>query len=247
MPQPIHAAERIRANLQGVAEMRRESAADPRLAEAVKTVKRLQARRFRGTYRDFSSHASTRPAMAFFLEELYGEHDFSRRDAQFQRIASALERLFPASVSELAVHLTEMPGVTERLDHQLAAAWLGLPDSRAESEAYVRAWRLCGARAERDRQLAVVQQMGRELQALTRKRSLRLGLRMMRGPAEAAGLDALQRFLEAGFDAFSALGDAGPFLAAVDTREQDWIHRLFDAPLDEVCRQLDQEWAKALP
>lgn len=246
MPTQPTPAERIRTHLQGVADLRRQSAADAALAGGIRTVKRLQARRFQGTYQDLLRQEGPGAAVRFFLDELYGEHDFSRRDEQFSRIAGALERLFPSAVSELAVNLSEIHALTEDLDHRLALEWLRL-DRLQDSERYVQAWRLCAARPERDRQLAVVQRMGHELQRLTRMRSLRMGLRMMRKPAHAAGLQALQHFLETGFDAFASLRDASAFQATVEARERTWIERLFDAPMEEACRRLDAEWLKAGP
>ncbi len=239
-------ADQIRAHLQGVAALRQRVEDLPGLAEAVHAIKRLQARRFRATYADLGSQPPTQPAMRFFLEELYGEHDFSQRDEQFGRIAGALERLFPTAVAQLAVDLTEMHALTERLDARLAEQWLAQSADTA-ADRYVAAWRACGHRDQRERQLAVVQHMGRELQRLTRMRSLRLGLRMMRKPAEAAGLSALQHFLESGFDAFAALGDADGFLKTIADREARWIDTLFDAPAASACRQLDEELARATP
>ncbi|HEX5389193.1 MAG TPA: hypothetical protein VFW67_05435, partial [Burkholderiaceae bacterium] len=89
--------------------------------------------------------------------------------------------------------------------------------------------------------LGVVLHMGRELQHMTGKKSLRLALRMMRGPAQAAGLGSLQGFLEAGFEAFGHMGGTTDFLNTIATREQAWIDRLFDSPeasaaLDGVLR-----------
>lgn len=231
----------IRANLARVAALRAEASLAGEHA-AVARIKRLQARRFAATYADLAAVQDAAPAVRFFLEELYGEHDFSRRDDQFSRIAGALERLFPAAVAQLAVDLTETHALTEVLDHALARAWLGLGDDLPDAERYVLAWRSAGDRRDRERQLAVVQHMGRELQRLTRMRSLRLGLRMMRKPAEAAGLDALQHFLESGFDAFAALRDAESFLGAIAQRERQWIDLLFDAPVPDACRALDNEW-----
>lgn len=239
-------AARIRGHLQQVAGLRVNAAHADRLA-AVHAVKRLQARRFRATYDDLSRSARTQPAVRFFLDELYGEHDFSRRDEQFGRIAGAIERLFPAAVGQLAVDLAEMHALTETLDHALASHWLVLPANIGSAERYVFAWRRCGARGQRERQLAVVQHMGVELQRLTRMRSLRLGLRMMRKPAEAAGLEALQHFLESGFDAFTALGDASEFLQTIAQREARWIETLFDVPLADACHRLDEELSRAAP
>ncbi len=234
----------IRANLERVATLRAEAAIAGEQA-AVTTVKRLQAQRFASTYADFASVQHSAAAVRFFLEELYGEHDFARRDEQFGRIAGALEHLFPAAVAELAVDLTETHALTEVLDHALARSWLGLGSELPQAERYVHAWRITGDRTDRERQLAVVQHMGLELQRLTRMRSLRIGLRMMRKPAQAAGLEALQQFLESGFDAFAALRDAQAFLGAIAQRERRWIDLLFDAPLTDACRALDKEWRAA--
>ena len=43
---------------------------------------------------------------------------------------------------------------------------------------------------------------------------------MMRKPARAAGLGALQDFLERGFDAFRRMKGAREFLATIDARER---------------------------
>jgi hypothetical protein len=57
---------------------------------------------------------------------------------------------------------------------------------------------------------------------------LRGTLHMMRGPARAAGLGDLQRFLETGFDTFGAMRGAEAFLGAVQSREQALVDALFD-------------------
>ena len=77
-------------------------------------------------------------------------------------------------------------------------------------------------------QLALVVQLGRELDRLTRMRGLRSLLKMMRTPAAAAGLSSLQRFLEAGFEAFADMKGASEFLTLIERRESDWIETLFD-------------------
>lgn len=242
MPSPTSAAERIREQLDRVTRLRTQ-ACDAGQADAVHAVKQLQARRFRASYADFLADPRHAPATRFFLDELYGEHDFSQRDAQFGRIAGAIERLFPDAVSELAVDLAETHALTEGLDHTMATHWLAAPGPAAAR--YLSAWRATGERAQRERQLAVVLHMGRELQRLTRMTSLRLALRMMRRPAEAAGLGSLQQFLERGFEAFGHMGDAAGFLQAIAQREQDWIDTLFDASPAVAVRALDAELGRA--
>ena len=243
MSEASHAAEHIRAHLAHVAELR-EQADGSGLATAVHAVKQLQARRFRATYVDFMDEPRRVPATRFFLEELYGEHDFAERDAQFARIAGALERIFPPALTALAVDLAEMHALTEALDHQMAGHWLNLGDGLSATERYVRSWRLTGQRIDRERQLAVVQHMGRELEKHTRSKSLLLALRMMRRPAQAAGLSALQQFLESGFAAFGALGDAQGFLDTIAEREQHWVNTLFDASQPVCAKALERELAR---
>ena len=127
------------------------------------------------------------------------------------------------------------------LDHQLATHWITLPSDTPDPLRYVQSWRLTDAKEQRTRQLAVVQHMGDELQKLTRNTSLRLGLRIMRRPAQLAGLSALQGFLESGFDAFATMQDPTEFMKAIREREQHWINALFDSPQATVVTELSTE------
>jgi hypothetical protein len=82
-------------------------------------------------------------------------------------------------------------------------------------------------------QLNTVLEIGQTLGRLTRKRGLRMMLKMMRRPAELAGLGSLQRFLESGFDHFANMARkpeaVAAFLSTIRTRETTWIGQLFDA------------------
>lgn len=244
MSPSVSAADRIRNHLDRVQQLRLQ-AREAGLGVAVTEVKQLQAQRFRATYADLIRDPACAPATRFFLDELYGVHDFAQRDAQFGRIAGALERLFPEAVAQLAVDLAETHALTEVLDHELARHWLTLDPGLTRAQRYTQSWRLANDRPARERQLAVVQHMGRELQRLTRMKPLRLALRMMRNPARAAGLDSLQHFLESGFDAFAALGDARRFLDTISERECRWIDTLFDAPPEACSQALEAELARA--
>jgi hypothetical protein len=223
-----------------VHELRVAQLAHPELQQAVKAIKRAQCQRFRHSYSDVLTHHDWGPAAQFFLNELYGDHDFSQRDAQFARIAQAMQRLFPHSVVSVATALTQLHALSEQLDHAMGCAILqAMPGQISEAMAlgaYVDAWRAVGQRGARAEQLALVLRLGEELAKLTRTAGLRMMLRMMRGPAHAAGLQHLQGFLEQGFDTFSALqrsksGVAG-FLALVAERENSWIDRLFDTAIN---------------
>jgi hypothetical protein len=242
-------ARKIREAVAQVGLLRRSIDVNPALGGAVGEVKRLQSRRFAGTYADLLAAGPYALAAQFFLEELYGDKDFAERDAQFARIAGAIERLLPEQVKETAVALAQLHAVTEELDQAMAAAWM-IPASSTMSDPqrYVTAWREVGRRGDREGQLHAVIGIGREMARLTRTSGLRMMLRMMRRPAAAAGLGALQRFLETGFDTFAALArreeTVEDFLHTIEGREAALMRMLFDTDLvtceTELARILGQ-------
>jgi hypothetical protein len=229
----MEAARTIRDNVARVSQLRKVQAQQPALRGAMHTIKSLQARRFAITYADLLGPGPYQAAASFFLGELYGERDFSARDDQFARIAGAIERFFPAAVVQTAVSLSQLHALTEDLDHGMAVEWIAQPDALPVAGRYLQAWRSVRRRPERQAQLEDLLAIGEEMSNLTRKPGLRTMLRMMRGPAVAAGLAALQRFLETGFDTFAGMargGHAPEFLRIIGTRESAWIALLFDTP-----------------
>lgn len=222
-------AETIRQAVAEVDAMRRESRELPDIGAAVLRLKQLQARRFEGTYADLLAAGPYRNAAQFFLQELYSERDYAERDAQFARIAGAVERLFPRDVADTAAGLAKLHALTESLDHALARA---LPAGMDEVPGYVHAWKSVGRRADRERQLQTVLEIGAEMSRLTRLPGLRLMLKMMRAPAAAAGLSSLQRFLESGFDTFTTVtrmrGGSERFLGTIREREQRLMEQFFE-------------------
>ena len=230
----METAQKIRDAVAKVGLLRQASAQEPQLAVALGEVKRFQARRFAGTYADLLGGGHYAAAARFFLEELYGDKDYAERDAQFARIAGAIERFFPADVAETSVSLAQLHALTEDLDQAMARQW-SLPAPRDESEfaRYVRAWRQVDRRNDRQAQLETVLAIGNEMARLTRMPGLRLMLKMMRGPASAAGLSSLQRFLENGFDTFAGMArrprGAEAFLDLIRERENSLIALLFDS------------------
>ncbi|GAB3472730.1 hypothetical protein GCM10011496_24350 [Polaromonas eurypsychrophila] len=221
------AASRIREAMQAVSLLRASRAGQPLLEQACLEVKRFQAQRVKATYSDLLHNLRYKGAAGFFLHELYGEQDYAQRDQQFARIASTIARLFPQAVVETAAALAEVHALTEQLDDLMARQWLAAPTGSAHVR-YIQCWRAVADRPARLRQVEVVLQLGRELNRLTSMRGLRSLLKMMRGPAAAAGLSSLQGFLESGFDAFGSMRGASEFLTLIKWRESDWIAILFD-------------------
>ncbi len=225
-PHPVDAAT-ILASLRVVEQERSQRTADESLAARVHAVKAYQEARFRHTYADLLVHPRFAAAARFFLEELYGPQDFTRRDEQFARVVPALVRLFPREVVETVATLGRLHALSERLDSAMAAA---MSEGFVDGTRYVNAWRSVGRQEDRLAQVALTLEVGRSLDRYTRIPMLSMSLRMMRGAARAAGLSDLQAFLERGFDTFKAMRGADEFLKIVEVREGRLLQLLFSAP-----------------
>lgn len=198
--------------------------ADSELDRRVLAVKRFQHARFERTYADLLAAGEEREAARFFLDDLYGPQDFSDRDAQFSRIVPALVRLFPREIVETVASLAELHALSEQLDVDMARR---LESVVVNAEAYAHAWQVTGQAGAREHQVELMMTIGRALVRYTRSALLRHSLRMMRGPARAAGLAALQVFLERGFETFGRLRRPEPFLDVIAARERRLCDVLF--------------------
>jgi hypothetical protein len=207
-----------------VASLQRSRDLDPAHASRVTAIKSYQARRFEQTYADLLSNPRYRAAARFFLDELYGPQEFGARDAQFARIVPALVRLFPEEIVGTVATLARLHALSESLDDEMARWLERIP---VDAMAYVLCWQHTGRAGDRQLQIDLTLDVGRALERYTRNPVLRGALRMMRRPAQAAGLGELQRFLESGFDTFGAMKGAAEFLDTVRDREQALSAALF--------------------
>ena len=218
--------QEIQGLLLSVEAERKRRTLDPLFKARVDEVKRYQHARFSGTYRDLLDTPATSKAAHFFLEELYGPKDFARRDAQFSRVAPKVVGLFPGAIGRIVLSLARLHALTERLDSEMAVVMV---QPRLSDVSYKQAWRTVAQAGARAEQIDGVLAVGLALAQQVRKPLVRGTLRMMRGPAKAAGLDSLQSLLEAGFDAFRDLPDAAAFVLTVAARERSLAAQLFSA------------------
>lgn len=241
----MDAKDIIRESIAEVERLRQFADGRNGLAAAISAVKEYQSRRFAATYAEFVAGGPFQRATTFFLQELYGNANFASRDAQFYRMAGAIQRLLPEAAIATAVALAQLHAMTERLDLRMGEVWL---KEAADAEPtnphalYARIWHITGQRKQRDQQLQLVLEVGRDLEVLTRKSGLRVLLKMMRVPSQAAGLSNLQHFLELGFDTFSTMGKqkgkVSAFLRIIETRESEFLRVLSSNDLDFACKYL---------
>lgn len=224
-------ADSILRNLQSVERHREHRKLDPGLAARVAAIKGFQHARFQRTYADLLASPRYRAAALFFLDELYGPADYSSRDAQFARVVPIMVRLLPAETTHTVRVLSDLHASAEKLDTAMATRVDDLP---LRPRSYVLAWRGVGHRGERASQIDMLHDVGSALDAYTVRPMLRRTLRAMKIPARAAGLGALQRFLERGFETFRRMGGADAFLDTIVQRERALARALFDGPIEEA-------------
>jgi hypothetical protein len=216
--------QRLADALTRVIALRRSLQADPTVNERWRAVKRYQSERLQRTYADLLATPRYRAAAQFFLQDLYGEKDFEQRDREALRVVPKLAVMLPDRAVETMALAVELDELSELLDSRVAAK-LQLP---IDPGAYADAYRRAGTPAERERQIAMVDSIGRTLDRLARMPFLGGMLHLMRGPAEAAGLHHLQQFLMRGFDSFRAMRGAGEFLDIVRARETALMRQIFE-------------------
>ena len=195
----------------------------------LKPLQAWQAQRLERSFDAFLRDPARRPAARFFLTDVYGDHDFARRDADIARVLPKMQRLLPEALLATVADGIALGALTHAFDLRMAGALERLSPRRRALDAalYARAYREVGLPRLRARQIALIDDVGDGLAAALRMPGIGALLRLSRLPARAAGLGELQGFLERGFEAFAGLGDAAAFLADIRRNETAVMQRLF--------------------
>ena len=197
-------------------------------------LRQWQAKRLEDSFEHFLYDPQRRAAALFFLTDVYGDHDFSRRDANVAKVLPMMQRLLPAAVLGTVADGIELGAVTHALDLRMAEALQRLAPARKRLDValYAKAYREVGHARLRDHQIDLISSVGLGLAKAVRTPGVAMLLRLSRGPAKASGLGELQGFLERGFAAFSAMGDGKAFVDDIEASERLVTQRLFAGDAD---------------
>lgn len=229
-----HSADRLKASAASVARLRLAAlqAKDSKFQESLTALKRFQTERLAQTHRDLLNSPRYRLATQFFLEDLYGEKDFSQRDAELGRVIPTLTKFLPDQALTTIADAIELDALSEYLDQKMAAQGLMELGSEWSNARYAQAYRAIGSLSElgfeggasgtalRERQLALVPKIGQTLDKLVKNPFLGGLLVTMGGPARLAGVPAMHDFLTRGFKAFQSMRGAKEFISLIDERER---------------------------
>lgn len=211
-------------HLQRLQTLRGQSGENAAFFAEVVRVKRWQHQRLAATYQDLSASPRYGLATAFFLNELYGENESAIRDRDLIRMYPTMKRLLPQFAFDTVSNALELDVLSEEFDQALARELAGKPITALS---YSVAFRNAGKKAERLRQVALMQAVGQGLDVVVKKPFIYTTLKMLRRPSKMAGLAEMQRFLEAGFTAFRHMKGAEEFLSVIAARETALIELVF--------------------
>ncbi len=195
----------------------------------LKPLQAWQAVRLQRGFAGFLDDPTRRPAAQFFLTDVYGEHDFSQRDADIARVMPTMGTVLPSVLVTTVASGIELGVLTHGLDLRMAEVLQRLATRRRtlDEALYARAYQEVGLKRLRARQIALIDEVGHGLAAALRMPGVATLLALARIPARAAGVADLQGFLERGFSAFAELGDIAAFLVEIRDNETRVMQRLF--------------------
>ncbi len=202
-----------------------DALASPETTKRLNELRTWQADRLARTYADLRRDPRCTAALDFFLTDLYGPQDFTRRDDDFARAWGRLRRGLPDAAVEVLARALELQVLSAELDHAMTAHLASRPITGLS---YANAYRAVGRADARQRQIDLVTGIGADLGRLVAYPLIGLALRVAHVPAHLAGFGALQDFLERGFAAFRKMGDPSALLGAIGSRESALMHRLFE-------------------
>lgn len=203
--------------------------ATPETTRRLSELRTWQAERLAKTYADVRREPRCTAAVDFFLTDLYGPQDFTRRDDDFARAWNRLKRGLPDAALEVLARALELQVLSAELDQAMVGR---LAPGPLTGVSYANAYRAVGRPDARQRQIDLAMGIGTDLGRLVTFPLIGLALRVAHVPAHLAGFGALQDFLERGYDAFRKMGDPRVLLEAIRSRETTLMGRLFDGHED---------------
>lgn len=188
-----------------------------------KEIKAFQVARLEQTHADYLANKNTRSALNFFLKEIYAGKDLEKRDEDLARFVDKMKKVFSTDTLDIITRAVTLDAITEELDNQMAVVL----KPGFSQEDYIKAYFESTTKAQREKQISLVESLGMTLSAKVKNPLLYGTLKLMRVPAAAANLSHLQDFLEGGFQAFKETKDAKKFIEVLAARERQIITNVY--------------------
>jgi hypothetical protein len=205
------------------------------LMATIRRVQDWQCKRLLVTYQDMYEQPRFKPAVEFFVKELYGPNDFSQRDKDIARLVPKMAKLLPDKALQSLASALHLNSLSFEMDFEIAKQ---LGDSPINRKTYAQAYVASDNVTARQQQIEFISTLGNDLGDVVRMKGISSLLFISRKPAKMAGVLALHEFLETGYKAFKHLGRVEDFVRPIIAKEQLIMTRLMDPkaanPLPEV-------------
>lgn len=226
------AADELRYQLTRNRDLRLQLQSEEGLGDRKRILSEWQAERLAETHHDLLQSSRHHLAAEFFLTDLYGPKDFSRRDSDLERSYPIIIRTLPEAAIHTVAQAVELDVLSHLLDLALVEKLISDFNVQTKEditkEVYAEAYRRCNNREQRAHQIKLIRIIGEDLDAVVAKPFIYTALRMARGPAHLAGFGELQDFLERGFCAFRHMRGAMEFLDSITSKESQILDRIYN-------------------
>lgn len=209
-------------HLHGMSTMQ-EIAEKAGLMPAIRAVQTWQCKRLLATHQDMYQQKRFKPAVEFFIDELYGPNDFSQRDQDIARIVPKMSKFLPEKALQSLASALHLNTISFELDFELAKK---LGDVEINRDNYAKAYISCDNMTTRQQQIDYIRTLGNDLADVVKMKGISSLLFISRKPAKIAGVLALHEFLEKGFKAFKNLGNVEDFIFPVVNKEHQIMQQL---------------------
>lgn len=193
------------------------------LMDGIRQVQIWQCKRLLVSHQDMYQQKRFKPAVEFFINELYGPNDFSQRDQDVARIVPKMSKFLPEKALQSLASALHLNTLSFELDFELARK---LADTEINRDTYAKAYVSCDNLAKRQQQIDYIRTLGNDLADVVKMRGITSLLFISRKPAKIAGVLALHEFLEKGFKSFKNLGNVEDFIIPVVNRELEIMQQL---------------------
>ena len=214
--------KQIIRHLHGVSTMQ-EIAEKAGLIPVIREVQAWQCKRLLATHQQMYQQKRFKPAVEFFIDELYGPNDFSQRDQDIARIVPKMSKFLPEGALQSLASALHLNTLSFELDFDLAKK---LVDSEINRDTYAKAYIDCDNFSTRQQQIDYIRTLGNDLADVVKMKGISSLLFISRKPAKMAGVLALHEFLEKGFKSFKNLGNVEDFIVPVADKEQQIMLQL---------------------
>ena len=200
---------------------------EPAFRRRLANLQAAQAGRLTDTHQHLLANPRSAPAVQFLLDEVYSGKDLRPVAHDIRRATRKAMNLLPESVMATSAAVMEATLITQELDEALTELMGDALDQPPGLDLYSEGYRSLGRQDDRERQLALIAELGHGIDRYVRSRLIQTTFRMVRKPAHAAGFSNLYDFLQQGFGVLKPVPSVGELLAGVADREAEIMARLF--------------------